>query len=483
MSIAFEKNRTSHYLFWFGCLAMGAVLAVYAYLGIFSRYMADDYCLLLNMQSADIFTASWNKYLFESNRFSNLFVLGFWELFPGNIAFVPVLHVVLWVVGLYWLLSELNKLFGLKLPMPVLLLVAETLALFSFFTTPNVFQILYWRPGQVSYLTPIVFFTLIAAWLVHLVRMEKVTFPLAFLFGFFAFFIGGLSETVGALHIAILSLSILCVYLFDKSPRRRPALILLSALLIGALLALVVMFLAPANALRINDENGSPSLITWLGRHFSFAFLFLRISFTTLPIPFLGLLAISSLMTMLLLQSQPTVKFEARVYWLFLLIPLLLYGLVFASFAPSAYGQSYPVERVRFPAYFMLTITMTAFGICAGYVLSYVKFPAFMRYAVVALAFVSLLYPFWMMRQPLATYEFRRLFALRWDEREQMIYDMKADGQTELVLPALDGYEGTKELDVRPYFWMNQCAARIYGVDLISAISVEEEDVLYYFSE
>ena len=483
MSIVFEKNRTSHYLFWFGCFAMGVVLAVYAYLGIFSRYMADDYCLLLNMQSADIFTASWNKYLFESNRFSNLFVLGFWELFPGNIAFVPTLHVVLWVIGLYWLLSESSKLFGLKLPMPVILLVAETLALFSFFTTPNVFQILYWRPGQVSYLTPIVFFTLIAAWLVNLVRRDKVTLPMAFLFGFIAFFIGGLSETLGALHISILSLAILCVILFDKSPRRKPALTLLIALLIGALAALVVMFLAPANEVRINDENGSPPLTTVLLRTFEYAFLFLRISVTTLPLPIVGLLAISSLVTMLVLQNQPTVKFEARVYWLFLLIPLLLYGLVFASFAPSAYGQSYPVERVRFPAHFMLTITLTAFGICAGYVLSYIKFPTFLRYAVVALAFVSLLYPFWMMRQPLATYEFRRLFALRWDEREQMIYDMKADGQTELVIPALDGYEGTKELDVRPYFWVNQCAARIYGVDLISAISVEEEDVLNYFSE
>jgi hypothetical protein len=445
--------------------------------------MADDYCLLVNLSSGDVFTASWNKYLYESNRFSNLFILGFWEIIPNNIAIVPALHVLFWVFGLYWLLSELNKIFNLKLNFPAVLLAAETLALFSFFMTPNMFQILYWRPGQVSYLTPIVLFTLIAAWLTNLVRRDKATLPLAFLFGFLAFFIGGLSETVGALHIAILSLVILCVFLFDTSPRRKPALILLTALLIGALIALVVMFLAPANALRINDENGSPSLITALLRTFEYSFLFLRISVTTLPLPIVGLLAISSLTTMLVLQNQPAVKFEARVYWLFLLIPLLLYGLVFASFAPSAYGQSYPVERVRFPAHFMLTITLTAFGICAGYVLSYIKIPAFMRHAVVALAFVSLLYPIWMMRQPLATYEFRRLFALRWDEREQMIYDMKAEGQTDLVIPALDGYEGTKELDVRPFFWVNQCAARIYGVDSISAISVEEEDVLYYFSE
>ena len=234
----FSNNKTSTYLAWFGVVAMTAALAVYAYLGFFSRYMADDYCLLVDLKFGDILTNSVNKYFFKSNRFSNLFVLGFWELFPQNTSFVPALHVILWVFGLYWLLSELSKVFNLKLNLPVVLLAAEMLALFSFFTTPNVFQILYWRPGQVSYLTPVVFFTLLAAWLVNLVRRDKVTLPMAFFFGFMAFFIGGLSETLGALHISILSLAILCVFLFDKSPRRKPALTLLIALLVGALMAL-----------------------------------------------------------------------------------------------------------------------------------------------------------------------------------------------------------------------------------------------------
>ncbi|MBN8658403.1 MAG: hypothetical protein J0M11_21895, partial [Anaerolineae bacterium] len=284
----FSNQKTLIYLAWFGVFAVTAALAVYAYLGFFSRYMADDYCLLVDLKFGDILTNSVNKYFFKSNRFTNLFVLGFWELFPNNIAFMPVLHIIFWVGGLYWLLNELNKTFNLALPLPVVLFIAETLALFSFFMAPNVFQILYWRPGQVSYLTPIVMFTLMAAWLVNLVRRDKVTLPLAFLFGFMAFFVGGLSETLGALHISILSLVLLCVFLFDKSPRRKPAQTLLMALLIGALLALVVMFLAPANEVRINDENGSPPFTTVLLRTFEYSFLFLRITFTNLPLPVVG---------------------------------------------------------------------------------------------------------------------------------------------------------------------------------------------------
>ena len=477
------SKKTLTTLAWFGVIAVTVTLAVYAYLGFFSRYMADDYCLLVDLNAGNIFVSSWKKYLFKSNRFSNLFVLGLWELFPHNIAFVPALHIILWVGGLYWLLNELNKLFELKFELPFVLFTAELLALFSFFTAPNLFQILYWRPGQVSYLTPVVMFTFVAAWLVNLVRRQKVTIPLAFLFGFFTFFIGGLSETLGALHSAVLSFSIAAVLLFDKSPRRKPALTLLIALLIGALLALIVMFLAPANAMRINEENGSPAPIQVLIRALGYAFLFLRISVTTLPVPIIALVGISLLLSYLFFIGREKGSFDPRFNWVFLLIPLLAYALIFASFAPSAYGQSYPVERVRFPAHFILTVAFTSLGICAGYVLSYVKLPVFTRYAVAVLTFIALLYPFWMMRQPLATYEFRRLFALRWDEREQMIYDYKAEGQTDIVIPALDGYEGTKELDVRPFFWVNGCAAQVYDVHSITAISVEEEDVLNFFSQ
>jgi hypothetical protein len=478
-------SSTHKYLAWFGVLTMTAALAVYAYLGIFTRYMGDDYCLLAQVKFGDIFTNSWNKYLLKSNRFSNLFVLGLWELFPRNIAFVPALHILLWVTGLYWLSTELNKMLQMKLEAPVRLLASEAVILFSFFTTPNLFQVLYWRPGQVTYLTSIVFFTLLSAWMVRLVRMQKAPLPTAILFAFLTFFIGGLSETLGALHISILVLAIVCVHYFDTSARRKPALTLMIAMLIGALAALIAMFIAPANEFRINDENGAPSLMTVLIRDTNFSFLFLRIAVTNLPLPLFMLLAISGLFSYqyFLFPAKGSKKIEPRFYWVFLLIPVLLYGLIFATFAPSAYGQSYPLERVRFPAYFLLMVAIMALGICIGYVLSFIKLPVFVKNAALALALLSFLYPLWMTRQPLSSYEERRLFALRWDEREQMIYDLKANGEQDLVIPGLDGYKGVKELDVRPFFWLNTCAAQLYDVNSISAISVEEEDVLYYFSE
>jgi hypothetical protein len=478
-----SSKKILTYLFWFGIAAVTLVLAVYAYLGIFTRYMADDYCLLVALKSNNVLVSSWNKYLFSSNRFSNLFVLGFWELFPKNIELVPALHIILWVAGLYWLLTELDKLFDLKLELPVRLFAAEVWVLFSFFTAPNVFQALYWRPGQVTYLTPLVFFSLVAAWLTRIIRLRKVSIPMMILFVFLAFFIGGLSETLGAMHMAVLSFAIAGVFLFDKSPRRNPALTLLIALFIGGFTALLAMLFSPANSMRINPDIAAPTPFEVLLRALHYTRTFLQISVHTIPVPLAALTAISILLSYLFFANYERGKWNPRFAWVFLLIPVIAYGLIFASFAPSAYGQSYPVERVRFPAHFILTLAVTSLGICLGYVLSYIKLPAFTRYAVVAFAFVALLYPFWMIRQPLSTYEFRRLFALRWDERVTMINNFKSQGIQDITIPALDGYEGTKELDIRPFFWVNQCAAQVYGVHSITAISVEEEDVLNFFSQ
>ena len=133
------SKKTLTTLAWFGVIAVTVTLAVYAYLGFFSRYMADDYCLLVDLNAGNIFVSSWKKYLFKSNRFSNLFVLGLWELFPHNIAFVPALHIILWVVGLYWLLNELNKLFELKFEgeIPPKVAISEAVRLSRKFGTPE----------------------------------------------------------------------------------------------------------------------------------------------------------------------------------------------------------------------------------------------------------------------------------------------------------------------------------------------------------
>lgn len=479
-----SSNKNFQLLLWLGIISSFCALVAYTYIGFFTRYMADDYCLLINLSSAEnVFIASWQKYLFTSNRFSNLFIIGFWELFPNNIAFVPAIHIIVWLTGLSWLLNEVNRLLNLKIKFLLLFFIAELLILFTFYTTPNIFQVLYWRPGQVTYLTPLVIFSIASAWLVRIVNTQpqKNLWIYSLVFTFLAFFIGGLSETISALHIAILSLALIGIYYFNNAPYRKTLLMLLSSLLIGTFSALLAMFLAPANALRINPEKSAPSIIEVILRSLDFSYAFMLDAFKTLPTPYIAIVSIFIVIAYLFFTENKPEKHNCKIAWVFF-IPILVYVLIFTTFAPSAYGQSYPVERVRFPAHLMINIGLIIISISSAYLLSNIKVPAFTKNIAFALAFLVLLYPFWMARVPLRDYDDRRLWSKRWDERQVMIYTAIANGETDLLVPTLDGYEGTKELDLLPTYWANKCAAKYYGVNSISTFSIKG-NILDYFSE
>ena len=490
----FSTQHITNIILWVGILAATFALAVYMYIGLFTRYISDDYCLLVNLQSGNLLTASWNKYLFSSNRFSNLFVLGFWELLgPNNIAYIPALLIVLWTIGLFWLFNELNQLFDLKLKIPVILLSAELLVIFTFYTAPSLFQSVYWRPGQVTYFTPLVFFALLAAWMTRIIRLQSARSLVwqAPLFAFIAFFIGGLSETIGAFHISVLLLAITGVFFFDRSPRRKIALSLLVATLIGAFAALLVMFFSPANALRINPERPTPGLIELMSRSLQYGLSFILTSLRALRTPSFFTIMISVLASYALF-SDPLSRSPERSegagegsrtfarhprFWLaFVLIPLVTYALIVSIVAPSAYGQSYPVERVRFPAHFALTGALMSLGICFGYYMSRarVKLPNFTRGFALTLLALSVLYPFWTSRQYIADIPYMSKWSQYWDWRESHIEELKSQGQTDLTIPALSGFFRTKELDMREKFWVNKCAAQYYGVNSISAMSAPE---------
>ncbi|MBI3152307.1 MAG: hypothetical protein HYZ21_09250, partial [Chloroflexi bacterium] len=77
----------------------------------------------------------------------------------------------------------------------------------------------------------------------------------------------------------------------------------------------------------------------------------------------------------------------------------------------------------------------------------------------------------------------RRIWAQRWDERETYIYSLIESGETDLVIPSMDGYEGTKEMDLQANFWVNRCAAAYYDVDSIATFSLHPDEIKDFFSE
>ncbi len=59
---------------WLTSVFSGFVLMIYAYLGIFSRHLADDYCAI-DFINTDFPTALWINYINVSDRFSNFMLI------------------------------------------------------------------------------------------------------------------------------------------------------------------------------------------------------------------------------------------------------------------------------------------------------------------------------------------------------------------------------------------------------------------------
>ena len=95
-------------------------LGVMAYLGTFTRYMADDYCetystLTYSPLGAVIIRYEEGQWR-AANRFSNLLFVGVVESLLGknNIEIVPVVLMFLWPLGLVFLVRQVRILAGIQ---------------------------------------------------------------------------------------------------------------------------------------------------------------------------------------------------------------------------------------------------------------------------------------------------------------------------------------------------------------------------------
>ncbi len=460
-------------------ITSAAALSLYAYLAAFIRPIGDDYCISARLIGYDPLTASLIKYWYTSNRFSNEMVAWLTDLFgPRGVALLAVTSLLLWLAGLTWMLYEAARLLKIRWDFWTGFLLAEIVALISYYTAPNLFQSVQWRPGLMTYFLPLVIYSFLFAGILRVSRLAagrvttkwhietSITITLLF---FGAFFAGGLSETTGALHISILGLALVVNFLWNKTPTRRAALVLITATLAGALLAMIGMFITPANAIRIQGAE-PPSLLDVILRSFNYAALFFAESARLLKIP-LGFTFVSGGLIAYLYSKAADISLPRRAWLGLFLIPLLTYLLIVAAFAPSAYGQSFPVDRVRFPAHVLLAASLLTEGGLLGLWATRLSrsVPRWTTTLAVIALLVTALYPLWTIRNNLPLIPAYRTRAAQWDSRDARIRELAASGEKDIVTWELSGIANVNDLDARPGHWINYCAAIYYDVDTISA--------------
>jgi hypothetical protein len=152
---------------------------------------------------------------------------------------------------------------------------------------------------------------------------------------------------------------------------------------------------------------------------------------------------------------------------------LLTYLFIAAGFAPSAYGQSYPVPRARFIGRVLMTVALIGEGALLGTLISqlrvnFLQSTVFQGLSLLVL-FLLMLYPLRTAGRLSTEIPVYRERAAAWDAREVEIKTMKAEGQTDLVVRFLSK-ERLQDLGDHKGFRLNRCAAVLYGVNTIVAV-------------
>ena len=466
---------------WLGTGIVLVSLGLFAYLGTFTRFLADDYCETTLVRSGPIIPALLERYKTVSDRYSNLLFEALSELlFPRNVQVVPVLMTISWTAAMIWLVREARRLAGLGWPLAVDAFLGCLLAFFPIFEAPNRFQTIYWRSGMATHFAPLIYLAAFTALLLLLIRRMEGRTPgiwLGALCLIMAFFGGGFSEPPDAMLVVAALLALAAVWLWEKGPRRASALPLLVWTLAGGLLALAVMVFSPANSLRLGTPP--PPLGMFIYRTAMYPVQFMLDSLDTLPLPTAVSIMIAAVLFYSLFAYAPQLRAEQqrRIAMIIGITLVLMYGLVATSFAPSIYGQGYPVERARFAARLTMTTAAMLEGACLGVLIAQWR-PLHAQAWLVTAASVALvvlaLYPLRAASNTLSeNLTYTRKWSAAWDARQAEIYRQKASSVQNIVIRQLPGFEDVKELDPRPRFWVNRCAATFYGVQSISAPQME----------
>lgn len=454
-------------------------LIAFAYLGFFSRYGADDYCFTRTLFKFDnLFQAAWWWYIHTSNRYTTMFLVGISEWFGRSaISYLPALAILLWTVGLTLAFGRASALLGFPRPGLTGFTLAALSIFFTLWQAPNRYQSLYWRAGLITYLTPLVFFSYLT-WLLlkesnhsRRGRWRRAAIFALTAFGFFA--AGGLSETTLAMQIGALGLALSAVLLFVRGENRKRLLPLLTVSLFASLLALLVVFLAPANQFRLRVFGDPPPLETIVASSLRFAWDFIFFSARSMPMPTAVTLTTALALGWMLGQTSTG---AIRRAWAAAAISMLsAYALIVCAMAPSIYGQgSYPGARALIGAQFVLTCATLALGLSLGWGLrrwAAGRLPVF-RWEQAANLLAALLLLFsigYNLRATSRVLQLERRYQQRaaaWDARDLQIRQAVAQGVRQLTVEELDSIAGIREYSTRNQ-WVNRCAAEFYGLDLL----------------
>jgi hypothetical protein len=149
---------------------------------------------------------------------------------------------------------------------------------------------------------------------------------------------------------------------------------------------------------------------------------------------------------------------------------LFAFGLL--GVRPGTYLEPvYPELRAYLFANPLTSLVVVVLALSAGALVAWLSRRQKSYYwPALLMAGVFLLQPLFAARTALYELPDYQLRGQMWDFRDAQIHELKALGQRDITVQALDSWAAITELQANPDHWVNHCAADYYGVDRITAV-------------
>lgn len=452
-----------------------------AYLGSFTRLHADDFCIAGDAAHLGFFPSIQSWYTHWTGRFMYLVFAHLVSYGgPALAAVSPALLIFAWLLALSWAFYPLVRRCAWDEPRLLAAGAAGLALLVLFLTTPNLFQSVFWRDGQVNYSFPLLGLTLLGGFFLRYVLSDAAPgwAALAAAFGL-AWASGGFSETFDAMQAAIWVLMLAAILLLAAPANRRRLLPLAGVALLGSLVALVIVVIAPGNQVRqdlLPYRVGLFRIITFSIRNAAYIVAKYAIwhpgwALLSIAVPFLT----AWWLTPASIGPRPERSLRKlwRESWFrgLVLLPAAAFILVAAACAPVVYAMdAYPDDRTIMIPQFILVLAAITWSGLLGWVLRRLRFLADPAQGSLRRALPALLLGALILAAGITLFNTVRsapeyqAYAQSWDTRAAQLNAAHLNGPADIKVPGLAARFGIADLQAGPDYWVNRCMASYYGL-------------------
>jgi len=464
-------------------------LGVHAYMGGFARYIADDFCTLGTLRRLGFFGSQVNWYENWSGRFSFTFIVNLTQLAgPKLTPILPAIALVLWLLAVTCLTLRWQRWLRISRSIILAIILAFALSGLVIFATlegsPNVYQSLYWQTGMLTYTLPLILLTAYLGWLLLFAdglpdkSRHSWAIPAS---GAVAFVFGGFSETFVSVQTALLIALFTLSTIMLRGKKRRQVNAFIGAGIVGSVLAMLVIVLAPGNLVRRSLMPPSPDPLELIKKSLFDVYIFSVISFRRQPYIVVLSVILPALIGFLTFSERSLKKPFRKSDWVrwlcpLLVIPVLTAGLILASIMPSEYAiSSYPDDRVLIMPVYFLFLGLVLWGLSIGSrVRSLAPIETRWVLSTASLAFGLIacslsVFGFNAARTITDEASGARQNAIAWDKRDNTLKNIVEEEGVPIAVPSLHHMGFLAEIGYDPNEWINRCVAQAYGVDAVVA--------------